>query len=241
VLATTVPTLLAYDATFAYEVAVIIHEGMRRMYAEDENVFYYLTLYNENYEMPEMPRGVENGILKGLYRFRRGVDGQHAKAHILGSGPLLRSALHAQEILAERYQVSADVWSATSYKALRTEALQVERWNMLHPEAEPRVSYLDQVLQNETGPFVAVTDYMKIVPDQVARWIPGGLTTLGTDGFGRSDSRKRLRRFFEVDAESIVIATLHALARRGVIRRQIVATAIVDLGVDPEKAFPRTL
>jgi pyruvate dehydrogenase E1 component len=233
-----VPTLLTYDPAFAYEVAVIIQEGMRRMYTEGEDVFYYLTLYNENYAMPEMPEGAREGILEGLYRYRAGGKGQTHKAHILGSGPLLNHALRAQSILEERYDVSADVWSATSYKLLRNEALGAQRWNMLHPESPARTSYLEDVLAGETGPFIAVSDYMKIVPDQIAPWVPGGLTTLGTDGFGRSDTRGKLRRFFEVDAESTVIATLWALARRGDVDRAIVSQAISDLDYDPEKAFP---
>ena len=241
VLASTVPTLLAYDPAFAYEVAVIVQDGMRRMYGEGENVFYYLTLYNENYEMPEMPEGVREGILRGLYRYRRGEEGKQWKAHIFGSGPLLRAALQAQNILSENYDVSADVWSATSYKTLRNEALNTGRWNMLHPESARRFSYLERLLRNETGPFIAVSDFMKIVPDQIAPWIPGGLTTLGTDGFGRSDTRERLRRFFEVDAETIVVATLYQLAQRGKIEPRVVGAAIRDLGVDPDKKFPVTV
>jgi len=238
ILASTVPTLLAYDPAFAYEVAVIIQDGMRRMYSEDEDIFYYLTLYNENYTMPEMPEGVADGILKGLYRFRRGDEGKTHKAHILCSGPLIHHALRAQSILSDRYDVSADVWSATSYKLLRNDALAARRWNMLHPEAEARVSYLESVLGSETGPFVAVSDYMRIVPDQIAPWVPGGLMTLGTDGFGRSDTRSGLRRFFEVDAETTVIATLYALALQGRLPMDAVSKAIRNLEVNPDKDFP---
>lgn len=238
VLASTIPTLAAYDPAYAYEVAVIVQEGMRRMYEKGEDLFYYLTLYNENYEMPAMPEGVEDDILKGLYRFRRGEDGHAHKAHIFGSGPLLNHALRAQSILAERYDVSADVWSATSYKLLRNDALAARRWNMLHPDETPRVPHIEWVLGQETGPVVAVSDYMKIVPDQIAPFVRGGLVTLGTDGFGRSDTRGKLRRFFEVDQECIVIATLHALARQDLLGKDVVARAIRDLDVDPEKAFP---
>lgn len=237
ILASTIPTLLTYDPAFAYEVAVIIRDGLRRMYQNGEEIFYYLTLYNENYPMPAMPEGAEEGILKGLYKYRKGKGGRH-KAHILGSGPILREALRAQEILAERYDVAADVWSATSYKLLRGEALQAKRWNMMHPTAAPKKSYLETLLEKEQGVFVAVSDYMKVVPDQIAPWVPGGLTTLGTDGFGRSDIRSRLRRFFEVDAESTVIATLYALSQRGALSPQVVEKAIKDLNVDPEKAHP---
>ncbi len=237
-LASTVPTLMAYDPAFAYEAAVIIQDGLRRMYGNGEEVFYYLTLYNENYPMPAMPKGVEEGILKGLYRFRTGSEKKKAKAHLLGSGPILRQALAAQEILEERYGVSTDVWSATSYKLLRNEALNARRWNMLHPAAPQRTSYVESTLAGEQGVFVAVSDYMKIVADQIAPWVPGGLMTLGTDGFGRSDTRQNLRRFFEVDAEITVIATLYALARRGQIKPQVVERAIRDLNVDPEKSYP---
>jgi pyruvate dehydrogenase E1 component len=238
ILASTIPTLLTYDPAFAYELAVIVRDGLRRLYVDGEEYFYYLTLYNENYEMPEMPDGAEQGILKGLYRLNSAAKGKRFKAHLFGSGPILREALRAQEILAEQFDVSADVWSATSYKLLRGEALRTQRWNMLHPTAAKKHSYLETILQNEEGVFVAASDYMKIVPDQIAPWVPGGLTTLGTDGFGRSDTRSSLRRFFEVDAELIVIATLFALYHKGALAGETVEAAIKRLGVDPEKQFP---
>jgi pyruvate dehydrogenase E1 component len=238
-LTATVPTLLAYDPAFGYEVATIIQEGMRRMFQEGEEIFYYLSLYNENYSMPVMPAGCEEGILKGLYKFRKGDEGKKHKAQIFGSGTILREALRAQQILADRYDVSADVWSVTSYKLLKTDLQRVSRWNMLHPTEPPRQAYLQQILEGETGVFVAVSDNMKLIPDQISPWVPGGLTTLGTDGFGRSETREKLRRFFEVDAECTVIATLYALAQKGAIDRQTVAQAIKDLGVDPEKVHPQ--
>jgi pyruvate dehydrogenase E1 component len=241
ILAGTVPTLYAYDPAFAYEIAIIVCDGMRRMFQEGEEIFYYLCLYNENYLMPAMPAGVEEGVIKGLYKFKTGPGGRKHKAHILGSGSIIRSALQAQDILAERYDVSVDVWSATSYKNLRNEALVAERWNRLHPAEPPKKPHVRQLLENESGPFIAVSDYMKIVPDQIAKWVPGGLTTLGTDGFGRSDTRARLRRFFEVDAECTVLATLHALAERGEVEPAVVTRAIKDLNVDPEKRFPQIL
>jgi pyruvate dehydrogenase E1 component len=266
ILASTIPNLLTYDPAFAYEVAVIIADGLRRMYVNGEDVFYYLTLYNENYAMPPMPKGMEEGILKGLYKFkpgpehpqpqprshRNGKGGRKPgegrirqrpglKAHLLGSGPILNQALRAQQILADRYGVSADVWSATNYKLLRHDALQCRRWNMLHPTEPPKKSYVETLLQKEEGVFVAVSDFMRIVPDQIAPWVPGGLMTLGTDGFGRSDTRARLRRFFEVDAECTVIATLYALAEKGQVKRQLVEKAIKDLGVDPEKVYPQII
>ncbi|HUA68438.1 MAG TPA: pyruvate dehydrogenase (acetyl-transferring), homodimeric type, partial [Candidatus Saccharimonadales bacterium] len=237
--AATIPTCLPYDPAFAYELAVIVADGLRRMYAEGEDIFYYLSLYNENYSMPPMHTGVEEGILKGLYKFKTGPDGKKHKAHVLGSGPIINSALKAQTILAERYDVSADVWSVTSYKLLRTEAIRCQRWNMLHPTQRPKKSYVEEMLAKEQGSFIAVSDNIRTVPDQIAPWVPGGLFTLGTDGFGRSDTRARLRRFFEIDAESTVIGTLYALAQKGQIERQIVGQAIKDLGVDPGKIQPQ--
>ncbi|MBI4431951.1 MAG: pyruvate dehydrogenase (acetyl-transferring), homodimeric type [Candidatus Omnitrophica bacterium] len=238
IMASTVPNLYAYDAAFAYEVAVIIQDGLRRMYEKKEEVFYYLALYNENYPMPAMPEGVEEGILKGLYRFKKADKAKKHKAHLLGSGTILNEASRAQKILAEQYDVAADVWSATSYKQLRTEALGVERWNRLHPTQPSKKNYVETLLGHEKGVFVAVSDNIKMVPDQIAPWIPGGLTTLGTDGFGRSDTRENLRRFFEVDAECVVTATLYALAQKGEIDKKIVEQAIKDLNVDPEKTYP---
>jgi pyruvate dehydrogenase E1 component len=236
-MASAVPTLYVYDPAFAYELAVIICEGMKRMFEDGEEIFYYLCLYNEDYHMPPMPAGAEEGILKGLYKFQEGPKGPKHKAHIFGSGSIIQSALRAQEILAERYDVSADVWSATSYKNLRNEALLAERWNLLHPAEPPKKPHIQKVLEKETGPFIAVSDYMKMVPDQIAKWVPCGLTTLGTDGFGRSDTRSRLRRFFEIDAECVVVATLSSLAQKGEIDRKLVAQAIKDLKIDPEKGF----
>jgi pyruvate dehydrogenase E1 component len=189
--------------------------------------------------MPPMPAGVEEGILKGLYRFKPGPEKKKLKAHIFGSGPIINQALRAQEILAENYGVSADVWSATSYKLLRTDALRCKRWNMLHPAEPPKKSYVETLLEAEKGVFVAVSDHIKLVPDQIAPWVPGGLTTLGTDGFGRSDTRPRLRRFFEVDAECTVIATLCALAQQGQVGPRVVQKAIRELAVDPEKVHPQ--
>lgn len=188
--------------------------------------------------MPPMREGIEEGILKGLYKFKGGPGGKIHKAHIMGSGALLLEGLRAQQILAEDYDVSADVWSATSYKNLRQEALEVERWNMLHPTRRQKKPYVTKVLEKEKGPFVAVTDYMKLVPDQIDRWVPGGLLSLGTDGFGRSDTRPVLRRHFEVDAETITVAVLYQLTKRGNIESTVVQKAIKDLGVDPAKPNP---
>ena len=211
------------------------------MYVKNEDIFYYISLYNENHVMPPMPEGVTEGILKGLYKFKAGPEGKKVKAHIFGSGPIINSALSAQEILAERYDVSADIWSATSYKLLRNEAIRCQRWNMLHPTEAPQKSYIENLLAKEQGTFVAVSDNVRSVPEQITPWVPGGLFTLGTDGFGRSDTRARLRRFFGVDAESTVIGTLYALVEKNLVDRGIVAQAIKDLGVDPEKVQPQLI
>ena len=237
--ASTIPTCLPYDPAFGYELAVIIADGMRRMFVENEDIFYYLALYNENHPMPPMPAGVEDGIVKGLYKFKSGYTGGKIRAHIFGSGSIMQSALKAQVILAEKYSVSADVWSATSYKLLRSDAIRAQRWNILHPTLPAKKSYLENLLAKEQGAFVAVSDNIRTVPDQIAPWVPGGLFTLGTDGFGRSDTRGRLRRFFGVDVESTVIGTLYALAEKKLIDRKIVAQAIKDLGVDPEMVQPQ--
>ena len=237
--ASTIPTCLPYDPAFGYELAVIVADGLRRMYVEQEDIFYYLALYNENHPMPPMPEGSEQGILKGLYKFKPGVEGKKIKAHIFGSGSIMQSALKAQEILAEKYGVSADVWSATSYKLLRTDAIRTQRWNMMHPALPAKKNYVETLLAKESGAFVAVSDNIRTVSDQIAPWVPDGLFSLGTDGFGRSDTRARLRRFFGVDVESSVIGTLYALAGKKLIDRKVVAQAIKDLGVDPEMAQPQ--
>ncbi|MBN1687593.1 MAG: pyruvate dehydrogenase (acetyl-transferring), homodimeric type [Candidatus Omnitrophica bacterium] len=236
-MASAVPNLLAYDPAFAYEIAVIIQDGLRRMYQEGEEVFYYLTLYNETYRMPEMPKGCEEGILKGLYKFKEGKKGLDRKIHLLASGPIVLEALKAQEML-EAYGVSSDIWSVTSFKQLRVDALNCDHWNRFHPQEEPKKSYVERILGIEKGTFLAVSDHVKLVADQIAPWVPGGLMSLGTDGFGRSETRTSLRRFFEVDAENIVIASLYALAQRREISRDVVQKAIVTLQINPEKAWP---
>jgi len=221
--------------------SIIIEDGLKRMYGDGEECFYYLTLYNENYLMPPMPEGAEEGILKGIYKFKKGATGKKQKAHLFGSGPIVKEALRAQEILARDYNISADVWSITSYKHLRNDALEADRWNMLHPTEKPRKSYLENVLAKEKGVFVAASDHMKVQADQISNWVPGGLTVLGTDGFGRSDTRANLRRFFEVDAEFIVLATLYTLAGKGEIKPSAVKDAIKQLKIDPEKVYPISL
>ncbi|MGH7788245.1 MAG: pyruvate dehydrogenase (acetyl-transferring), homodimeric type [Candidatus Binatia bacterium] len=238
VLASTVPTIRAYDPAYAYEIAVIVQDGLRRMYVEREDCFYYLTVYNEMYTMPAMPDGVADGIRRGLYKLSAAADADgRPRIHLFGSGAILREALRAQGVLAER-GVAADVWSVTSYSELRREALACERWSSLHPDAPQRQSHLAATLAAEPWPIVAATDYMKIVAEQVARFTPAGLQALGTDGFGRSDTREALRRHFEVDAAAIAVTALHTLARRGEIDVSVVRAAIEELAIDPDQIDP---
>ena len=238
--ASTVPNCVSYDPTYAYELAVIIQDGLRRMIGEQENIFYYITCMNENYVHPPMPSGVEDGILRGMYLLQIGGRGQ-IRVQLMGSGTILREVLHAAKLLDEEFGVPADVWSVTSFNELRRDALATERWNQLHPEAEPRTSYLEQCLGARKGPFVAATDYMKIVPDQIQRWMPGQYVSLGTDGYGRSDGRDALRQFFEVDERYITVTALKALADDGVLDQKTVSEAIRKFGIDPEKPDPVTL
>jgi pyruvate dehydrogenase E1 component len=239
-LAYPVPNLKAYDPAFAFELAAIIRDGIRRMYVNQEDLFYYITVENEPYPMPEQPDGVEEGILRGMYRYRQAPDGP-ATAHLFGSGSILNQTLEAQQILAERYNVAADVWSITSYKELFTNGNDCERWNRLHPESEPRRSWIEQCLADTEGVYVMASDYVKALPESVSRWFPSPPVALGTDGFGRSESRAALRRFFEVDAAHIAVGALSALARRGNLDPTIVHQAIADLGIDPEAPNPVTV
>jgi pyruvate dehydrogenase E1 component len=239
VLASTVPVCEAYDPAFAYEVATIIEHGLHRMYGDDEDVFYYLTIYNENYAQPPKPDGVDDGIIAGLYRWAPAPQDTGHRAAILFSGTAQEAARTAQRELAEHYGVGAELWSATSYKKLREEALSVERWNRLHPGAEGRTPFVTRSLANVGGPVVAVTDYMKVVPDQIARWVPQWFVPLGTDGFGRSDTREELRRFFETDAGNVVVATLWALAAEGRVDAPVVDDAIRRYQINPELPDPR--
>jgi len=238
--ASTVPNCHSYDPAFAYEIAVIVREGIRRMYEQNEARFYYLTVYNENYAQPPMPEGIHDGILKGIYKYKP-VAGGKAQIQLFGSGPILNEALRAQQILAEKYQVAADVWSVTSYNELRREALDAERWNRLHPTEPERRPYIQQVLDGSEGPIIAATDYMKVVADQVSPWLPGRLVALGTDGFGRSENREHLRKHFENGAEAIAAAALSRLARDGGFDKERAKTAITELGLDPERPDPVTL
>jgi len=238
-LAYPVPNLKAYDPAFAYEVAVIIQDGIRRMYEEQQDIFYYLTVMNEPYVQPPMPDGVKEGILKGMYKFKAS-ENKNTKlhAHLFGSGAILNETLKAQKLLGEKYDVAADVWSVTSYKELYRDGHEAERWNMLHPSEIPRVPYITQCLQDAPGVFIAASDFSKALPDSIYRWFPKPLVSLGTDGFGRSDSRRALRDFFEVDARFITLAALAALAREKEIKTDVVQHAIKDLEINPGKANP---
>jgi pyruvate dehydrogenase E1 component len=241
VLASAVPNICTYDPAFAYELAVIIQDGIRRMYEEQESIFYYLTVGNENYAMPVMPDGdsVKEGILKGMYKYKAS-ENKKAKRHaqLFGSGAIMNEVLKAQQLLEEQYNIAADVWSVTSYKELRRDGLEVERWNMLNPSEPPRVSHVTQCLADAPGVFIAASDYLKMLPDSISRWSPKSIVSLGTDGFGRSDSRQALRNFFEVDYRHVTLATLSALARENQINSDEVDAAMEELEIDPAKANP---
>jgi pyruvate dehydrogenase E1 component len=241
VLALPIPTLRAYDPAFAYETAVIIKDGIRRMYRENESIFYYITVMNEPYVMPAMPPGIEEGILKGLYRFRASENKKsELRAQLFGSGAILREVIKAQEILEDQFGVAADVWSVTSYKALYNDGTETERWNLLYPNEPQRVPYLTQTLAGAPGVLVAATDYLKVLPDMVSKWMPRRLAALGTDGFGRSESRASLRDFFEVDARFITLATLRELLREGQIPPDLFERAVKDLAINLDKPNPMT-
>ena len=230
VLAGTIPTCITYDPAFVYEMAVIVQDGMRRMFEQGENVFYYITMYNEDYPNPAMPEGdVAQGILRGIYKFKSAST--PAQVQLFGSGPILNEAVRAQSILAEKYSIAADVWSVTSYNELRRDCLDTERQNRLHPSAKEAQPFIVTALGNAAGPIIAASDYMKSLPDALSPWLGNRLVSLGTDGFGRSDNREHLRRHFEVDAESIVAAALSKLARDGVVKPKVAEKALAELGL----------
>ncbi|MGE5680304.1 MAG: pyruvate dehydrogenase (acetyl-transferring), homodimeric type [Bacillota bacterium] len=238
-LAYPIPNLIAYDPAFAYEIAVIIRDGIRRMYEEGENIYYYITIMNENYEMPAMPEGVKEGILKGLYRFKASEKKEtKAKVHLFGSGAIMNEVLKARDILENNYNVSADVWSVTSYKQLHLDAMDVTRWNTLHPDEEQKTPYVTQMLQNEDGIFLSASDYVQILADSISKYLPKPINTLGTFGFGRSEDRAGLRDFFEVDAKHIAFAALSALAKEKKFKASSLSKAMKDLGINPEKPNP---
>ncbi|MDH7603778.1 MAG: pyruvate dehydrogenase (acetyl-transferring), homodimeric type [Melioribacter sp.] len=237
-LAYPVPNLLAYDPAFAYELAVIIRDGIYRMYEKQEDIFYYITIMNENYVQPPMPGDVKDGILRGMYKFKVSeMKDQKLKAHLLGSGTILNEVIKAAEILENNYKVSTDIWSVTSYKNLHLNAQEIERWNMFHPD-QPKLPYISEITKGESGVFVAASDYVQIIKDAMAKWLPGPLHSLGTYGFGRSDSRAALRDFFEVDAKHIVYATLYSLYKENKIKLDVVKKAQNELGINPDKPNP---
>jgi pyruvate dehydrogenase E1 component len=237
VLASVIPNCVAYDPTYAYEVAVIVRDGLRRMMTEQEDVFYYLTVMNENYPHPPLPDGAEEGILKGMYLLREGV-GKGPRVQLLGSGAILREVEAGAELLASDFDVVADVWSAPSFTELRRDGMEVERWNMLRPTEEQRRSWVDRCLADREGPKIAATDYMRTYADQIRAWVPGRYVVLGTDGYGRSDYRVKLRSFFEVDRYHVAVAALKALADDGTIEPAVVAQAIERYEIDTEPVPP---
>jgi pyruvate dehydrogenase E1 component len=246
VLASTIPNLRAYDPAFAYELAAVVRDGIGRMHGErPEDVFYYITLYNENYAQPARPDGLtDDDILRGIYRFAAAPDlGRDAHPiRLVGSGSILQQVLAAGDLLAERFGVAAEVYSAPSFPLLRRDALETERWNRLHPDAKtPRVPHVSTVLPFDGGPIIAATDWIKALPDMVARWLPPHYLALGTDGFGRSDTREALRTLFEIDPTHIAAASMAALARCGALPASKAAKAVKDLGIDPDKADPLAL
>ena len=242
VLFSVVPNCRAYDPTFGYEVAVIIQEGLRRMFGEHEDVFYYLTLLNENYPHPPMPDGAREGILRGMYVLHEGPKrSKKPRVQLLGSGAILREVIAAADLLANDFDVVADVWSVTSFTELRRDGIEVERWNMLHPLETLRRAYVSQCLEQRGGPVVASTDYLRAFADQIRQWVPGRYRTLGTDGFGRSDYRRALRRFFEVDRHYVVVAALKELADTGAIAASRVQEAIDRYSIDPETPIPTSV
>ena len=237
VLANTIPNCISYDPTFAYELAVIVQDGLRRMYKEQESVFYYISVMNENYSHPALPKGAEEGIIKGIYLFKKGGR-KKKRVQLMGSGTIFREAIAAAELLADDWGIDADLWSVTSFNELTREAQDCERWNMLHPEAEPRKPHVTQALERHDGPYIAATDYMKVYADQIRAWVPGAYRVLGTDGYGRSDTRAQLRKHFEVNRYYITVAALKALADEGTIPASDVSKAIAKYGIDTEKTNP---
>jgi len=246
ILASTVPNIRAYDPAFAYELAAIVRDGVERMYRKGEDVFYYVTIHNENYPQPALPDGdgIDEGILKGIYRYAAAPDvgkGAHA-ARLIGSGSILQQVIAARDLLADKFGVAAEVYSAPSFQLLRKDALEAERWNRLHPDArEPRIPYVSQVLPHDGGPIIAATDWLKALPDMVSRWLPPYYVSLGTDGFGRSDTRENLRTLFEIDPPHIAAATLVSLVRCGALESKVASKAIGELGLDPDKVDPVAL
>jgi len=241
ILASTIPNCVSYDPSFAYEVVVIVRDGIRRMYEEQQDVYYYITLMNENYAHPAIPAGAEEGIIKGLYLLKAGEKSKRPRVQLMGSGTILREVLAAADLLREDWSVDSDVWSATSFNELRRDGMHAERWNLLHPGKPRRKSYIETMLEGHAGPVVAATDYMRNYADQVRSHIPRRYVTLGTDGFGRSDYRVNLRRFFEVNRHYVTVAALRALAEDGKVEAAVVEKAIAKYGLDTERPDPWTV
>jgi pyruvate dehydrogenase E1 component len=240
ILASTIPNCVAYDPTYAYELAVIIQNGLHRMYEQQENVFYYITVMNENYTQPDMPKGVEEGIIRGMYLLKQ--EKKQAKQHVqlMGCGTILREVLQAAELLKQDYSVTADIWSITSFNELRRDGLAAERYNMFHSDKPAKKSYVTEQLSDKKGPVIAATDYMRIYADQIRPYVPQRFVTLGTDGYGRSDTRERLRHFFEVDAKFIALAALNALVAEGTLEKSVIPDAMKRYKINPEKLDPVT-
>jgi pyruvate dehydrogenase E1 component len=241
VLANTIPNCRTYDPTYSYELAVIIQDGIKRMYHDKENCFYYITLMNENYTHPDMPEGVVDGIIKGIYLLEKGTGKSKNRVQLMGAGTILREVRFAAEILRKEFDVEADVWSVTSVNELTRDGQRATRWNMLNPTSKPRTPYLTQILEGKEGPFIISTDHLKTYSEQLRAYIPGDYTVLGTEGFGRSDTRTKLRHFFEVNRYFVVIAALKSLADQGKIKTDVVAKAIKKFGIDPDKADPMSV
>jgi pyruvate dehydrogenase E1 component len=243
-LASTVPSVRAYDPAYAYELAAIVRDGIERMYVRGEDVYYYVTIYNENYPMPALAEGVGDGIVRGLYRFSGPPDavaGKGGRVRLVGSGSILQQVVEAQAILGDRFDVAAEVYSAPSFQQLRRDAIDVDRWNRLHPDAKPRVPYVQTILGDAGGPVIVASDWLKAVPDLVRPWLPADTIVLGTEGFGRSDTRENLRALFEIDAANVAAAALSGLARAGAMPAKRAAKGIADLGIDPDKTDPLAL
>ncbi|MDX9801236.1 MAG: pyruvate dehydrogenase (acetyl-transferring), homodimeric type, partial [Spirochaetia bacterium] len=236
-LASSYPTCISYDPAFSYELAVIIHDGLRRMYDNEEDVYYYITLMNENYIQPAMPEGAEEGIIKGVYLFRKGGESK-TRVQLMGSGTILREVIAASDLLKKDFEIESDIWSIPGINQLHRDGIEAERWNMTHPGEKKKVPYLTKVLKGHNGPFVISTDYVKAYQEQIRRLIPGRFTVLGTDGYGRSDSRENLRKFFEVDRYYIAVAALSSLFEEGTVKAETVQKAIRKYKIDPEKLNP---
>jgi pyruvate dehydrogenase E1 component len=236
-LASAVPSCVSYDPTYVYELAVIVQDGLRRMLSEQQNLIYYITVTNENYAHPALPDGAAEGIVRGMYLLREGA-GSGPKVQLLGSGAILREVIAASELLQSEHGVASDVWSVTSFTELAREGASVQRKNRLHPESKPEISYVERCLGLRQGPVIAATDYVRLYADQIRQFVPRRYSVLGTDGFGRSDTRENLRRFFEVDRHSVVVAALSALAAEGAIDASKVSEAIKRYGIEPERVAP---